>query len=244
MKLYVRISFFLIVLSLPGFILASNIRFAVNSMTVYEYCIQHYNISQVTGIDNSQLEKVYKRWIDFYNSRADSPQISVTNIQGQTITILSQDEVVHMTDVKKLMLLDYNVQIVSLVVLLLSVGFLMYKGGKKRWILLLSGIFFGCVVIFAIIALLAAAFLFDFNQAFIIFHLLSFSNSFWLLPANSYLLMLFPEAFFNFIFIFVFGIIILESIILGSASFALRSWLRRRNNISGSDILSASASAT
>jgi integral membrane protein (TIGR01906 family) len=234
----------LIILSLPGFILASNIRFAVNSMSVYEYCIHNYNISQVTGIDNSQLEKVYKRWINFYNLKADSPQISVTNMQGQTINILSPDEVVHMTDVKKLMLLDYNVQIVSLVVLLLSIGFLIFKGGKKKWVLLLSGIFFGCVLIFALIALLALVFLLDFNQAFIIFHLLSFSNSFWLLPANSYLLMMFPEAFFNFIFIFVFGIIILESIIIGGASFALRAWLKRRNNLSNPDILSTSASAT
>jgi integral membrane protein (TIGR01906 family) len=213
-------------------------------MSVYEYCIHNYNISQVTGIDNSQLEKVYKRWIDFYNLKADSPQISVTNMQGQTINILSPDEVVHMTDVKKLMLLDYNVQIVSLVVLLLSIGFLIFKGGKKKWVLLLSGIFFGCVLIFALIALLALVFLLDFNQAFIIFHLLSFSNSFWLLPANSYLLMMFPEDFFNFIFIFVFGIIILESIIIGGASFALRAWLKRRNNLSNPDILSTSASAT
>jgi integral membrane protein (TIGR01906 family) len=244
MKLLNRVTFLLIILSLAGFILASNIRFAVNSMSVYEYCIHNYNISQVTGIDDTQLEKVYQHWIDFYSSKADSPQISVTNKQGQTIEILTPDEVIHMTDVKKLMVLDDNVQIISLIILILSIGFLIYKGGKNKWELLLSGLFFGCVVIFGLIALLAIAFLFNFDQMFVLFHLVSFSNSFWLLPANSYLLMMFPEAFFNFIFIFVFGIIILESVILGGAAFAVRAWLRRKNNISDPDILSTSASAT
>lgn len=244
MKILNRIAFVLIVLSLPGFIIASNIRFAVNDISVYEYCIHNYNISQVTDISDTELTKVYQHWIDFYNDKADSPQISVTDLNGKTFDILAPTEVIHMTDVKKLMVLDYNVQIISLVILLLAIGFLIYKGGEKKWYQLLSGIYFGSVIIFGVIVLLAIASLFNFDQFFIIFHVVSFSNSFWMLPANSYLLMLFPEAFFNVIFIFVFGVIIVESIILGGTAFALRRWLRRKNNISEPDILSTSTSAT
>ena len=243
MKILSRIAFWLIVFSLPALLIASNIRFAVNSISVYEYCIQNYNISQATGIDKTGLEKIYQHWIDFYSSKVDSPQISITKINGEAVEVLSQNEVTHMEDVKKLMVLDTNVQIVSLIIFLLSVGFLIYRGKEKKWQLLLSSLFRGSLVSFAVIALVAVASFFNFNQVFILFHVVSFSNDFWILPPDSYLIRMFPEAFFNFIFIFVFGVIILESVVLGGIAFTLGRWLKKRDNISEPDKLTTSAGA-
>ena len=58
--------------------------------------------------------------------------------------------------------------------------------------------------------------LIDFNWLFTQFHLLSFSNDFWLLdPATDYLIMLFPEGFWYDTFLFCALAIAAGAVILG-----------------------------
>ena len=67
-----------------------------------------------------------------------------------------------------------------------------------------------------------------FEQLFLLFHELSFTNQFWILdPSRDYLIMLFPGGFFYDVALFSFGAVIIESLVLCGIAFAilkLKGW--------------------
>jgi len=72
------------------------------------------------------------------------------------------------------------------------------------------------VATFGLMIFLALGTLFGFEQLFVLFHLLSFTNEFWILdPRKDYLIMLFPGGFFYDVALLSFGAVIAESLILG-----------------------------
>ena len=76
--------------------------------------------------------------------------------------------------------------------------------------------------------------LFGFERFFLIFHLVSFSNEYWMLdPARDYLIRLFPGGFFYDAALFGFGAIMLEALLIGGIAFGilrLRGWEKRERN--------------
>ncbi|OGO17416.1 MAG: hypothetical protein A2Z02_05120 [Chloroflexi bacterium RBG_16_48_7] len=217
MKILKYVIFCVVMLSLPLLIVSSNLRFTVNNIAVYQYIIDHYNINQVTGIDNQELAKVYQHWIDYYNSGADTPQVQVSK-NGHQVNLLSDKEIVHLQDVKGLMQLDYAVQLITFLLILACGAVLIRVFRDLR--LLLKGIFAGSVLTFCMGLMLAIAALCCFDQLFVLFHEISFANAFWILdPARDYLIMMFPGGFFSDISIALFAAILIESAIIGGLSF-------------------------
>ena len=217
MKILKYVIFCVVMLSLPLLIVSSNLRFTVNNIAVYQYIIDHYNINQVTGIDNQELAKVYQHWIDYYNSGADTPQVQVSK-NGHQVNLLSDKEIVHLQDVKGLMQLDYAVQLITFLLILACGAVLIWVFRDLR--LLLKGIFAGSVLTFCMGLMLAIAALCCFDQLFVLFHEISFANAFWILdPAKDYLIMMFPGGFFSGISIALFAAILIESAIISGLSF-------------------------
>jgi integral membrane protein (TIGR01906 family) len=223
MKILKFILFFLIILSLPMLIVTSTLRFTVNNIAVYQYILDHYSIDKVTGIDNQQLIGVYRHWIDYYSSRADTPQIQVVK-NGQKMNLLSDKEVTHLQDVKGLMQLDYAVQSITFLIILGCAAAFIWA--FHDWRRAFKGLFWGSAVTFGIGVVLAVAALTSFDNLFILFHEVSFSNSFWILdPARDYLIMMFPGGFFSDISIALFAAILVMAVIIGGLSF----WLGNRD---------------
>jgi integral membrane protein (TIGR01906 family) len=217
MKILKYVLFSLAMLSLPLLIVASNLRFTVNNIAIYQYIIDNYHISQVTGIDNQQLTKVYQQWIDFYNSKTDTPQIKVIK-NGHEIDLLSDKEIVHLKDVKGLMQLDYTVQLTTFLIILACALLLIWVSRDLR--LFLESLFTGSALTFGIGLALAVAALCCFDRLFILFHEVSFANAFWILdPTRDYLIMMFPGGFFSDISIALFAAILIEAVIIGGLSF-------------------------
>src|SRR3989344_5396480 len=80
---------------------------------------------------------------------------------------------------------------------------------KGRWTLLVKSAFIGSILTVIITFFLFSLSVFDFSFFFEKFHLISFSNNFWLFPDNDNLIKLFPESFFvNFLFRLTLNIII------------------------------------
>jgi len=222
MKKMKYIFLWLIILCLPLLIITSNLRFFIDNIAVYEYIIDRYEINRVTGIENSELKSVYQHWIDFYNNRADTPQIEV-NIHGRQMELLSEKEVIHLEDVKKLVQLNQLVQVIVFVLILVCACILIW--GYKNIRLLFKGIFSGSAVTFGIVLLLALASLCCFDRLFILFHEIGFSNDFWMLnPSRDYLIMMFPGGFFTDIAMFGFGAVMIESALMAGLFF----WLMKR----------------
>lgn len=222
MKILRTAVFWLCIICIPLLLITSNIRFLVNEIKVYDYIIDNYYISEITGIDNTQLHQIYQHWIDYYNSRTESPQIEVTR-NGQKFDLLSEKEIVHLQDVKHLMQLDYSVQIISLFIFLICAVFLiLQEQGKQRWRQFLKTLLRGSILTGGLVIIVGILSLFFFDQLFVLFHRLSFTNEFWILdPARDYLIMLFPGGFFYDIALFGFGIVVLQTVVLGLIAYLL-----------------------
>jgi integral membrane protein (TIGR01906 family) len=86
----------------------------------------------------------------------------------------------------------------------------------------------GAGLTIAIMLALGIGTLFNFEQLFIQFHMLSFTNTLWQLdPSRDYLIMMFPEGFFRDAAMFGAMAITIEAVILGS----IAAWLMAVNPV-------------
>ena len=84
------------------------------------------------------------------------------------------------------------------------------------------GLLWGSVVTLGLMLFLALWAIIGFERLFILFHLVSFSNEYWILdPARDYLIMLFPGGFFDDAALLIFGAVMLKALVIGGASFAV-----------------------
>jgi integral membrane protein (TIGR01906 family) len=220
MKILKAIVFWLFICCVPLLVIASNLRWGINEIRVYEYGVDKYEISYVTRIDKPELMNVYQHLIDYYNSEVDSAQVIVEK-EGRKIAIFNEKELIHLSDVKNLVQLDYVIQVAALLILLVCCLALLIVL-KARWPMLANGFLWGSVVTLGLMIFLALWAVFGFEQLFVLFHRLSFTNEFWILdPGADYLIMLFPGGFFYDIALFGFAAVIIESLFLGAIAFII-----------------------
>ena len=193
----------LVVLLLPLMFLTTSVRIEMNSPALYTRGFETYDISQVTGIDEAQLDEIVTALIDYFNSRIDSPQLTVSRADGTTFPLYHDYELIHLADVKGLFDLNSMLQAVSLLVLVVLTGLALSQSRQRDvlmtllrgGILALSGLVVGAVL-----------FTMDFGEMFVGFHLLLFDNPFWQLdPRTDYLVMLFPFHFWQDMFMLAGG---------------------------------------
>jgi len=211
----------LFIICFPLLLLTSTIRCAASSIHIYEYAFDKYGISEVTKIERAQLSEIGRRLIDYFNSRVETPQMNVANQYGEESELFHDYELIHLRDVKGLFQLDYRIQVASLAyIVIYSLLFLLWT--KGRWQNLAKQITWGSALTLALIAMLGIASIFNFEQLFVQFHLISFSNPYWMLdPSKDYLIMLFPEGFWQDIAFLGGGAIAVEALLLGGIAWAV-----------------------
>jgi len=223
-----RVAYWLFIICFPLLLLTSTVRLLVNSTHVYEYGFDKYEISEATGIHESQLSQVAARLIDYFNSRAETPQIKVVK-DGKEFELFHDYELIHLKDVKGLFRLDYLVQgIVLAYVVIYALLFLLWK--KGRWQDLAKAVTRGGVLTLGLIAVLGIVSIFSFQWLFIQFHHISFSNPYWMLdPSRDYLIMLFPPVFWRDVAIIGAGAIAADALLLGGIAWAVTFIHQRRS---------------
>lgn len=205
----------------PVLLCTTTIRCEVNSARLYEYGFDKYNVSQTTALNNTQLNAIAERLIGFFNSRVETPQMRVTDEYGEEFELFHDYELAHLDDVKRLFRLDFLVQAVVLGYIFIYI-LLFFLWRKRRWQDLARGIKRGCALTLAMIAGLGIVSLLFFEQVFTQFHLIVFSNLYWLLdPSKDYLIMLFPQGFWVDAVYLGVGAIAVEALILGSLAWAI-----------------------
>ena len=112
--------------------------------------------------------------------------------QELDVSLFTKQEIIHLQDVRSL-LYSFRALFFSVVVftLFLAVYLFFTHDFQKRDLILGGGLGIAALVIIGVLTLFA------FDRLFTWFHLMSFSNTFWLLPENSYLLQLFPFEYFQ-----------------------------------------------
>ena len=232
MKIIQNIIYYLFVCCLPVLLITSTICLEVNELSLYEYGFDKYEISQDTGIGRIQLRNVAQHLIDYFNLRADTVQIAV--VKGdEEFNLFNEREVIHLSDVRSLIQLDYWVQRGAFILIVIC-ALALFFGLRVGWRMLVRGLFWGSFITMGLMVALAIWAFFGFERLFILFHLVSFSNEYWILdPARDYLIRLFPGGFFYDAALFGFGAIMLEALLIGGIAFGilrLRGWERRERN--------------
>ena len=220
MKTVRTICYWLLVCCIPLLIITTNIRLGVSASGVYEYGFDKYHISQVTGIEELELKKVAHHMTGYFTSKIILAQVTVIK-DGAEFNLFNERELVHLQDIRGLIQLDYWIQRGTLFLIMLCVIMLLLWL-KDSWRIPLKGLFWGSMFTLGLMGALALWAAFGFDQLFLLFHLVSFSNEFWILdPAKDYLIMLFPAEFFYDITLFGFGAVILEALLIGGTAFGI-----------------------
>lgn len=224
-------AWWLFVICLPLLLISSAARIEMNSSRIYEYGFDKYGVSQVTRLERSQLSEIAERLIDYFNSRTDTPQMTVVDRDGRQFDLFHDYELIHLEDVRGLFRAGYGIQAASLAYLILYI-LLVLLWERRSWEDLAKATTQGCAATLGLIAVLGVAAAFSFERLFLQFHLISFSNPYWMLnPSTDYLIMLFPSGFWQDVALIGGGIIAGESLLLGSVARAAPSIHRRATTV-------------
>ena len=190
-----RVASALVVVSIPLFLIAASVTWAVNDSGLYRRGFEKYNIPAYSGITEEDLNRVGAELRRYFNS-SEEPLRVVVPVYGMERELYNQREVDHMRDVKGLVRGTYLVAFVTLLYLLLYKGIGYYF---RRWAFAMSmarlGLWGGLLTL-AIVVLVGLFALVGFDSLFLLFHQISFANDLWQLDARTdYLLIMFPLGF-------------------------------------------------
>lgn len=170
--------------------------FAVNT-GFFDTEYQKLNTAKDIGISPQDLNTVTKNLLDYTTGARASLEMQIV-INGQNREVFDQREKDHMFDVRALYINARNVRTVCFAgaAILFILAFVL-RGGRAfrtlcRVFLRVSAVF---VIVIAAIAVYAAI---DFNNFWITFHHIFFTNSLWQLdPDTEVLINMVPEQFFS-----------------------------------------------
>ena len=185
----------LFILYLPVLLLTASLGWAMNSHGLYKYGFEKYNVSQTTGLAQSELEKAATGLISYFNSNEEHITVTVMK-EGEPFKLFNEKEVLHLKDVKGLIWLDYWVLLETLIYVQANAGVSLFWRKRMYWRQLARAVIGGSGITLALMLALGLGILLNFDQLFWQFHLIGFTNELWLLdPAKDYLIMLFPRGF-------------------------------------------------
>jgi integral membrane protein (TIGR01906 family) len=192
LKIVDLVTKWIFILCLPVLLLSSSLAWGFNSRWLYNYGFQKYHVSEQTGFSPDELDKAAKGLIDYFNSSDE--YVNIVLIQnGEPVDLFTKEEQIHFNDVKRLIKLDYQVLITSLILVLIYSLFVVFWRRGKYGKELGKNLILGCGLSIIIILILGIASLFNFDQLFFKFHYLVFTNQYW--SASGYMLLLFPGGF-------------------------------------------------
>jgi len=204
------------ILCLPVLLLTASLGGAVNSLWLYPHSPEKYQVGDdLAGaglkLSDAELEEIYAGLIGYFNSAEE--YIDLTVIQdGTEISLFTPEEVIHFSDVKRLIWLDYWVLLGTMIYALAYTGVCLFWRKERRP--LAWGVVGGSsLTLLLILGLVLLNTLTGFRQLFYQFHLLFFTNLYW--SAQGYMLLLFPESFFRYAALLCIFSIVAVALILG-----------------------------
>ena len=200
---------------LPVLLLTASIGWATNSLWLYTYGFEKYDVSSTTGLADSELEKAATGLISYFNSNEEYISLTVVK-DGQPFELFTREEVIHFSDVKGLIWLDYWVLLGTLIYALGYAGVSLFWGKRRYWRRLARATVGGGGITLVLMLALGLATLLNFDRLFLQFHLISFANKFW--AAEGYMVLLFPQGFWYDTALLCAGVTAGLAVILGGVS--------------------------
>ncbi len=223
-----RVLAVLFVLAIPFFLITSNVRWAFNSLRLYQYGFEKFHITDNTGISPDELMGAARQIRDYFNNDADVLDVQV-KLDGVNTSIYGPREILHMRDVKGLVKGVYRVQegAAAYIVVFALLGFVVWR--RAFWRRLSRAALWGGAVTIAFVVVVGLLSLVGFSQLFTVFHMLSFANNLWQLdPYTSYLLRMFPFGFWYDSTMFIAIATVIEALVIGVPSWLALRWAKSR----------------
>ena len=215
------------ILAIPTFLVATNVRLAFNSVQLYTYGFERYNVTRTTGLDAAQLRMVAEEFTAYFNSSDEFLDVTVV-LGGEERPLFNENELIHMRDVKGLVRGVYTVQLITGVYMVAyaAVALAVLRGrGLQRVAGLVMA---GSLLSIAMVGALGLASLVGFDFLFEQFHVISFSNELWRLdPRENYLTRLFTQGFFLEATMLVAAGVILQALLLAALGWVVRRLVAR-----------------
>ena len=226
----------LFIVALPLVLVTSNVRWAFNSISLYELGFDRNNVTETTGLSDDQLSRAAMQIRDYFNSDEDELHVLVDFGSGPQ-ELFNDTETLHMRDVKELVSNTYRVQEGAFLYLFLfiSLGFLLrgieFVGVMRRLLTYGSTTTVVLVLAVGLVSLVA------FGPLFTLFHEVSFANDFWLLdPRTSFLVRMFPFDFWLETTIILAVASVVEAGAIVGLMTAVRWWQRWQRRIAQSRV--------
>lgn len=185
----------LFALSLPLCLVLTNVRFAASEPRVQTLGFRLYDVAATTGVSSIELDAAAHDIARYFRDDRQALDTRV-HLGGEEVALFNPREIGHMRDVKSLMQGVFRIQELSFVYVAAYVCFVVLWSRERSLrrfarLLVVSGL-----MTLSLLGLTAAAMLVGFEQLFVQFHLLSFSNDLWQLnPATDRLIQMFPLEF-------------------------------------------------
>lgn len=228
MEITRRLAVAMFIACIPIFLIATNVRWVISAPLLYGYGFDKYDIPRRTGIERHELLSAGRQIRDYFSNGEEYLTVSVVRFGERVPNLYNSHEVLHMKDVKFLVKGVYHLQGISGVYLLVfaAVGL---RLGRRSFLPQLGyyGVLGGAITL-VVVALAGLASVVGFDQVFLAFHQISFTNDLWQLnPRTDMLLIMFPQGFFLDATLWIAGSTILEALVVVAASAALMGKERR-----------------
>lgn len=183
------------------FIITTAINFTVSFKQLYYYDIDKLNIPKLSNLSKEEIKLNYDYLIEYNLSK------NVDEFQMPTIKSSNQGKI-HFEEVRDIF---QNVNKISRICLIISlIGIII--GIKNKDIKILN---YTSKALIIIPLVLAIPMIINFEDTFVIFHKLMFSNDYWIFdPRLDPVINILPEEFFFHAGIMILGIVLVVSIIL------------------------------
>jgi integral membrane protein (TIGR01906 family) len=178
---------------------ASVVRVYATQPFVQNQLMNYANVEQHVDLSKMQLQEVSITMSHYLSNTTDILDIRL-NTSTDNIALFSPKEISHMRDVKEIILKIYNLQILSVLFLVLYVLFVYAWSREKALRDLLKDFRLAGIIGNAILLVCGILLYFSFDRYFVLFHEVAFTNDFWMLdPRKDLLIQLYPMKFWNLI---------------------------------------------
>ena len=206
------------VLALPILLFTTNIRFLASDTGYLEGGLRRHDAAENTGIALNELDYAVGAIVRYFEDDAQTLRILVFT-DGQETALFSEDETLHMEDVKGLMRAIFRANEVALgFVLAYVAATVLWTGERSARDLAketLAAVGAGAVVGVAVGIVALVGFDGAWNQL----HEILFTNDLWLLdPRTDRLIQMFPETFWAEATFVVVGMALAEAVVLVGAA--------------------------
>jgi integral membrane protein (TIGR01906 family) len=152
-------------------------------------------VERTYGLPQSLLVPANRAIVQYFASQS-GPLADYFQANGVPRDFFGERETVHMEDVRNLVHLIERLRSVAMAAGLLVVALMALFLRRHAVIAVGRALIAGVVLSLVVVLVIGVSTLIDFNTVFLLFHLLSFSNSFWILdPRTDHLIQMFPFGF-------------------------------------------------